>query len=201
MTKRPTQIDDEHRQVTELLRSFDTEPAPARLHRRVEALVAERRGARCAGRASQSPSVLRLRVCRRRRGGRRGGRVRARNRPRRQRRLSYAEPAPGGRANTARRDAVGSAREQGKSRPARRRGRRRAVPLLGGPLRLAQHRDAQRPGRRTHDHDGLLLRRAAAGGSATRSSPGAPRRGSTAAWCSGAAACPTGCSPSTARRQ
>jgi hypothetical protein len=62
VTKRPTQIDDEQRQVTELLRSFDTEPAPARLHRRVEALVAEHagptrrdaepRGARLAGRAS-----------------------------------------------------------------------------------------------------------------------------------------------------
>jgi hypothetical protein len=43
VTERPTQIDDEQRQrqVAELLRSFDDAPAPARLHRRVEALVAE----------------------------------------------------------------------------------------------------------------------------------------------------------------
>ena len=63
MTKRPTQTDDEQRQVAELLRSFDAEPAPARLHRRVEALVAEhdkgparggveRRESRSAGRTS-----------------------------------------------------------------------------------------------------------------------------------------------------
>jgi hypothetical protein len=63
VTKRPTQTDDEQRQVAELLRSFDAEPAPARLHRRVEALVAEhdkgparggteRRGSRSAGRTS-----------------------------------------------------------------------------------------------------------------------------------------------------
>jgi hypothetical protein len=41
MTERPTQTDDEQRHVAELLRSFDAEPAPARLHHRVEALVAE----------------------------------------------------------------------------------------------------------------------------------------------------------------
>jgi hypothetical protein len=42
VTRRPTQTDDEQqKQVAELLRSFDAEPAPARLHRRVEALVAE----------------------------------------------------------------------------------------------------------------------------------------------------------------
>jgi hypothetical protein len=63
VTKRPTQTDDEQRQVAELLRSFDAEPAPARLHRRVEALVAEhdkgparggaeRRESRSAGRTS-----------------------------------------------------------------------------------------------------------------------------------------------------
>jgi hypothetical protein len=64
VTKRPTQTDDEQqRQVAELLRSFDAEPAPARLHRRVEALVAEhdkgparasaeRREPRSAGRTS-----------------------------------------------------------------------------------------------------------------------------------------------------
>ncbi len=40
MTERPTQIDEEQRYVAELLRSFDT-PAPARLHRRVESLVAD----------------------------------------------------------------------------------------------------------------------------------------------------------------
>jgi len=41
VTERPTQIDDEQQRVAELLRSFDDAPAPARLHRRVEALVAE----------------------------------------------------------------------------------------------------------------------------------------------------------------
>jgi len=40
MTERPTQIDEEQRYVAELLRSFDA-PAPARLHRRVESLVAD----------------------------------------------------------------------------------------------------------------------------------------------------------------
>jgi hypothetical protein len=57
VTERPTQIDDEQQQrVAELLRSFDDAPAPARLHRRVEALVAEhskgpaRPGHRSAGR-------------------------------------------------------------------------------------------------------------------------------------------------------
>jgi hypothetical protein len=42
VTKRPTHTDEQQQQrVAELLRSFDAEPAPARLHRRVEALVAE----------------------------------------------------------------------------------------------------------------------------------------------------------------
>jgi len=42
VTKRPTHTDEKQQQrVAELLRSFDAEPAPARLHRRVEALVAE----------------------------------------------------------------------------------------------------------------------------------------------------------------
>jgi hypothetical protein len=45
MTERPTQIEDEQRHVAELLRSFDA-PAPESLHRRVEALVAARRGHR-----------------------------------------------------------------------------------------------------------------------------------------------------------
>ena len=65
MTERPTQIDEEQRYVAELLRSFDA-PAPARLHRRVESLVADhnkgpaRRDPRSVGRAwSRRPfSVL-----------------------------------------------------------------------------------------------------------------------------------------------
>jgi hypothetical protein len=45
MTERPPQIEDEQRYVAELVRSFDA-PAPESLHRRVESLVATRRGPR-----------------------------------------------------------------------------------------------------------------------------------------------------------
>jgi hypothetical protein len=52
MTKRPTQIDDEQRYVAELVRSFDA-PAPESLHRRVDSLVAARRGPRFARRGGR----------------------------------------------------------------------------------------------------------------------------------------------------
>ncbi len=50
MSGRPTEIDTEQRRVAELLRSFDA-PAPERLHRRVESLVAAPRDL-----AHQSPA-------------------------------------------------------------------------------------------------------------------------------------------------
>jgi hypothetical protein len=43
MNEPPPQIEDEHRHVAELLRSFDA-PAPESLHQRIESLVAARRG-------------------------------------------------------------------------------------------------------------------------------------------------------------
>jgi hypothetical protein len=47
MNDTPTQIEDEQRRVAELVRSFDA-PAPESLHRRVDSLVAARRGRRFA---------------------------------------------------------------------------------------------------------------------------------------------------------
>ena len=160
---------DEQRRVAELLRSFDA-PAPESLHRRVEALVAAhegpaRRARRSAPRADHGSAA---RASRRRPFSAWGfaaagvaaiAVVAVALVVGLQRRLPHAEPAPGRRADPARRDAARAGGEPGGPRPAHRRGRRREVPLLGRALRLAQHRDAQRSDRRARGHDGLLCQR------------------------------------------
>jgi hypothetical protein len=190
--KPATTIDDEHP-------SWPSSCAPSTCERRtrctavdVDALIASRR--RPVARRVLPGGSLGAG------GGRRGRGARDRGGPQRRQRRPPRSAAPGRRADAARGDAPRAAREQRIPRPARRRGRWRAVPLLGGPLRLAQHRDAQRPGRGARGHDGLLLPTRAAGGSATRSSPEPPRHGSAVARSLGAAECPTGCSPCTAPR-